>query len=63
MKPIDALHEEIHREVERLFRLENSYAWLAAPQPLLAMRIPARMLATGDGVALLQVLRAAQPPA
>lgn len=58
---MEALYKAIHCEIRRLYRLENAYSWLTAPQPLLNMRIPARMLAIGEGVTVLQLLRALDP--
>jgi hypothetical protein len=57
--PIKSLHEQISSEVKRLSG-DEAVAWLAAPQPLLGMRIPARMIAIGEGLTVLDILRRAR---
>jgi hypothetical protein len=55
-----SLHEQISTQVRRLYGQIEPFAWLAAPQPLMELRIPARMIATGEGLAVLDILRRAQ---
>jgi hypothetical protein len=36
---------------------EQAFVWLTSPQQLLGLRIPARMIAIGEGRAVLDALR------
>lgn len=54
------LHQQIRAELGRLCTTDQeAFAWLAHAQTLLAGRIPARMIAVGEGPAVLDALKKA----
>ena len=58
---MESLHEQIRIELKKRYNDDEAYAWLCGPQQLLGFRIPARLLATGDGRAVLDALRDSVP--
>jgi hypothetical protein len=54
---MESLQEEITIELKKLCGEEQAFVWLTSPQQLLGLRIPARMIAIGEGLAVLQALR------
>ena len=57
---MESLQEEINVELKKFGGEEQAFIWLTSPQQLLGLRIPARMIATGEGLAVLEVLRSAK---
>ena len=58
---MESLQEEISIELKKLCGEERAFAWLTSPQELLGLRIPARMIAIGEGLAVLEALRSVRP--
>ncbi|HZN24989.1 MAG TPA: hypothetical protein VFB75_12230 [Burkholderiales bacterium] len=56
-----SLHEQINLELKNLCSEDEAFAWLSSPQQLLGLRIPARLMATGEGLAVLEALRTVRP--
>ena len=54
----DTLQQQIRVELAKLYDDAGAMGFLAARQKLLNGRIPARMIAIGDGAEVLRVLRA-----
>jgi hypothetical protein len=52
-----SLQEQINIELQKLCGEDQALVWLTSPQQLLGLRIPARMIAIGEGVAVLHALR------
>jgi hypothetical protein len=52
-----SLHDQIKLELKKLCSEDEAFAWLSSPQQLLGLRIPARMIAIGEGLAVLKALR------
>jgi len=55
---MESLQDEINIELQKSCGEEQAFVWLTSPQPLLGLRIPARMIAIGEGLAVLAVLKA-----
>ena len=56
-----SMHEQINRELKKLCSEDQAFAWLSSPQRMLGLRIPARMMAIGEGPAVLEALKGAGP--
>ena len=56
---MQSLHEQINLELKKFCTEEEAFGWLMSPQKLLNLRIPARMMATGEGAAVLEALKSA----
>ena len=56
---MQSLHEQINLELRKLCTEDEAFGWLSSPQKLLNSRIPARMMATGEGAAVLEALKSA----
>ena len=54
---MELLHEQIKGELKKLCNDDDAFGWLISPQERLDWRIPARMMATGDGAAVLHALQ------
>jgi hypothetical protein len=57
---MQSLHEQIRIELKKRYNEDEAFAWLSHPQQLLGLRIPARLMATGQGLLVLEALRRAQ---
>ena len=53
-----SIHRQIRDELAHLYPPDDAQAWLALPQKLLGDRIPAQMIAAGDGDEVLTLLKA-----
>jgi hypothetical protein len=51
-----SLQEAINVELKKLYGEGQAFVWLTSPQELLGLRIPARMIAIGEGRAVLDAL-------
>ena len=58
---VESLHEQINLELKRFCSEHEAYTWLRSPQALLGLRVPARMMATDEGHAVLEALRRFSP--
>ena len=59
---VQSLREQIDCELTKLCSKDEALAWLISPQQVLGLRIPARMMAIGEGRAVLKALHACQAP-
>ena len=60
--PGRSLYEQINLELKKLCSQEEAFTWLMSPQQRLGLRIPARMMAIGEGRAVLEALVSASTP-
>ncbi len=55
---MSTLQQQIRAELAKLYDEAGALGFLAAPQNIVGGRIPARMIAIGDGEEVLRALRA-----
>jgi hypothetical protein len=52
------INQRIRAELARVCSLGEALTWLASPQKMLTGRVPSRMIAIGEGLEVLRVLKA-----
>ena len=53
---MESIQEQINKALRRYLDPDDAFAWLASPQRILGLRIPARLIAIGEGDTVLQAL-------
>ena len=53
---MESVQEQIHKALRRNLDPDEAFIWLASPQRSLGMRIPARLIAIGEGDTVLEAL-------